>query len=400
MARFLSLLFAVSLLTSMPLHAAASFTGFDRKAAEGRALSVVFFGGSLTWGANASDPQTTSYRALMADYLRKKYPKSSFTFHDAAIGGTGSALGMFRLERDVLSKNPDLVFLDFTINDNIYESTPESLASYEILLREMISRGIPVEIITMGDKKVAGPDFDIGTLGTYHAHLRLAEAYRTGLGDTLPLLRKAGAEGLLNELYPFEGTHPDDPGYRLFFEAARDGYEQAVQENRVASVPEAPVFSDTYARRERIRLVDRPLPAGWTRSKTYRTSLWFDGLSSRWMDDVILCDIKNKDTVKPLRVEFEGTFVGIFGEANQDGLGFRVLIDGKPVPYEAPKKPAADAWPFDTARFGVGNLFKFTILSKNLAPGKHTLEIHPEFPDAAQKGQLRLESICVAGPGQ
>jgi lysophospholipase L1-like esterase len=384
----------------LPVQASASFSEFDRKAAEGQPLSVVFFGGSLTWGANASDPQRTSYRALMADYLQKKYPKSSFTFHDAAIGGTGSALGMFRLERDVLAKNPDLVFLDFTINDNIYESTPRSLASYEILLREMISRGIPVEIVTMGDKKVAGPDFDISTLGTYHAHLKLAEAYGTGLGDTLPLLRKAGAEGAekLNELYPFDGIHPDDAGYRLFFEAARSGYEQAVQESRTVKVPEAPVFSNTYAHRERIRLADRPLPAGWTRSKTYRTSLWFDGLSSRWMGDVILCDIKDKDSVKPLIVEFEGTFVAIFGEANQDGLGFRVVIDGKPVPYVVPKKPAADVWPCDTARFGSGNLFKFVELSEDLAPGKHTLEIHPEFPEGVKKGQLRIESLCVAGP--
>lgn len=36
---------------------------------------------------------------------------------DAAIGGTGSQLGAFRLKRDVSRFHPDLVFLDFTVND-------------------------------------------------------------------------------------------------------------------------------------------------------------------------------------------------------------------------------------------------------------------------------------------
>ena len=94
-------------------------------------MSVVFFGGSLTWGANASDPQRTSYRALMGDYLRAKYPKTPFVFHDAAIGGTGSKLGMFRLERDVLSRKPDLVFLDFSANDDQVGTDIQTLASYE-----------------------------------------------------------------------------------------------------------------------------------------------------------------------------------------------------------------------------------------------------------------------------
>jgi lysophospholipase L1-like esterase len=398
--------FVVILATAMHTPAAsaeANFSEFDRRAAAGEPLSVVFFGGSLTWGANASDPQTTSYRALMADYLRKKYPKSSFAFHDAAIGGTGSTLGMFRLNRDVFSKKPDLVFLDFTINDNIYGSTPQRLASYELILREIIGRGIPLQIMTMGDKKISYPGFDIKTLATYQAHLKLAAEYGTALGDTLPLLRRAGAEGpeKLDELYPFDGIHPDDPGYQIFFEAAREGFEEAVAKGKTARVPEKPIFPALYERFDRIRLADRPLPEGWERAKTYRRALWFDGLSSRWMDDVILCDVKSKGSVKPLHIEFEGTMVALFGEADADSLGFRVILDGKPLLY-VPKKNSEpmEVWPFDIKRFGQGCLFRFVLLGDDLAPGRHVLEIHPEFPEGVEKGQLRLESLLVAGPAQ
>src|SRR5271156_3467883 len=113
--------------------AIGDFVRFDRLAHEGASLNVVFLGGSLTWGARATDPQHTSYRALVGTKLRKLYPKAQFWFWDAAIGGTGSQLAVFRLERDVLARKPDLVFLDFTINDGPFEVTDSKLASYESL---------------------------------------------------------------------------------------------------------------------------------------------------------------------------------------------------------------------------------------------------------------------------
>src|SRR4051794_30354319 len=76
------------------------FSDFDRRARSGERLNVVFFGASLTWGANATDPQQTSYRARIGQRLEKEYPAAHFKFWDAAIGGTGSQLGVFRFERD------------------------------------------------------------------------------------------------------------------------------------------------------------------------------------------------------------------------------------------------------------------------------------------------------------
>ena len=119
--------------------AGASFGAFHRRAQAGERLSVVFFGASLTWGANASDPNLTSYRARTADRLRAEYPEARFRFWDAAIGGTSSQLGIFRLERDVLRRKPDLVFVDFSANDDIYSADPERLASYEAIVRRLVA---------------------------------------------------------------------------------------------------------------------------------------------------------------------------------------------------------------------------------------------------------------------
>ena len=75
----------------------ASFAEFDRRARAGEELTVVFFGASLTWGANATDQALTSYRARTKDLLEARYPKARFRCYDAAIGGT--VLAAFLCER-------------------------------------------------------------------------------------------------------------------------------------------------------------------------------------------------------------------------------------------------------------------------------------------------------------
>jgi len=161
-----------------------SFADVDAKAKAGDRLNVVFFGASLTWGANASDPAETSYRAVMRDRFEQHYPAAHFRFRDSAIGGTGSQLGAFRLDRDVLAHRPDLVFVDFTANDDIDSADPETLASYESILRRLATAGIPVV-------QVAFPfrwDIDTAKLPNMKrlaAHRALADTYGNGWGDAV-----------------------------------------------------------------------------------------------------------------------------------------------------------------------------------------------------------------------
>ena len=353
----------------------------------------------------------------MGEYLRKKYPKSSFHFVDASIGGTGSKLGIFRLQRDVLAYHPDFVFLDFTANDGLDGSDPKSLASYEGLLRDMIGAGIPVEQVFFGFKFNFGKQYNLAKDIGYTQRLKLVDAYQTGSGDLFPYLQPKLVSGELDidKLWALnggkDGAHPDDPGYEVFFEAARNGFEDAVKEKRVCVVPERPVYTDEYHHRTRMILVDGTLPTGWTRTKTFRTSAWFDGLSSRWMGDVAMCDAADKATIQPLKVDFTGTMVCVFGEISEDGLDFKAYVDGKLVqnPGRA-KVPATDVWPFNGKQIKA-NLFGWRVISDSLPPGKHTLEIEPVFPEEAPaatvtagqkpppppKRQLRIESICSAG---
>lgn len=82
---------------------------FYKKLADGKHVKIAYFGGSIT-AQNGWRPQSL-------DYFRKLYPKAKVDQINAAIGGTGSALGAFRIEHDVLRHKPDLVFVEFAVND-------------------------------------------------------------------------------------------------------------------------------------------------------------------------------------------------------------------------------------------------------------------------------------------
>lgn len=378
-----------------------SIAEFAGKAEKREPLSVVFFGGSLTFGANASDPNTTSYRGLMMRWLREKYPNTPITFHDAAIGGTGSQLGMFRLERDVLAHKPDLVFLDFTVNDGAEETDIESLASYERIVRELLRADTAVMPVLMLFKWHAEKADD--PLPPRHTeHLKLADHYALPAADVLSGIRQKVKSGVKPaDLWNVgDGAHPGDEGYQLFFEVVRDSFEQAIAKPVAPVMPPQSLFEDFYPKRTRTFLTES-LPSGWTREKTRRTSLWFDGLASRWMGDV--ATISANGNVPILKTTFRGSMVGIFGE--RDGLTppIRVWIDGKPI--LAPKNSkgsAEDLWKLDTSRFappkkGSGNLFLWQSLAKGLSEGEHTLWIEPVFDEGSKDSQLRIESVCSAG---
>jgi len=395
LARFLlTLLAVISPLVAAPFEV----RDFAAKAESRQPVSVVFFGGSLTFGANASDPNVTSYRGRMMEWLRARYPNTPIDFHDAAIGGTGSQLGMFRLERDVLRHKPDLVFLDFTVNDGSDETDPQTLASYEAIVRTLMRNNVAVMPVIMLFKWHSPKP---GVMPARHAeHMKLANIYGIPLADVCSYVQNRVATGVDPDgLWNLgDGAHPGDEGYALFFEAVRRRFEIAAVASPSAVIPEKTVFPDLYPERRRTTLSGH-LPAGWEMRKTWRTALWFDGMASRWMDDVATASAKEKSG--PLEMEFEGSTVGIFGERNGLTPPVRIWIDGKAIP--SPHAKDGDlVWRLDTSRFapphkGSGNLFLWQSISRNLADGKHQLRIEPVWDHAHPDAELRIESICSAG---
>jgi len=363
-----------------------SFAEFDAKAKSGvTRLNVVFFGGSFTWGAGASDPQRTSWRGLMMRYLGERYPKGNFAFHDATLGGTGSQLGVFRLERDVLAHKPDLVFLDFCANDGAWYADPSTLGTYEHLLRKMIEANACVVHAYFGGKAMFGEKYAPEKNFPRRTHAkRLSAAYCVPEGDLFPLLQdewKRGTADLDLLWAPTDGCHPDDAGYRYFFECVRKGFEDAVARGTVCRVPERPVFGTVENVRRR-ELSCMPLPDGWKAGLAFRNAAWFDGLSSRWMDGVAVFTGTN---AVPLSLKVRGQLIGFLGEGHPNGLEFDVFVDGKNVCR-------------CSTRLDFGQLFVYRSVVdkdwvKNLHDNEREVEIVP-VPDP-QNPQASLRLGCV-----
>ena len=89
---------------------------FMNRAAAGEDLVVAFFGGSITQGSLASSEEKC-YAHIFFEMLSERYPRANFTYVNAGIGGTGSYYGAMRLDEDLLAHRPDLVVLDFSVND-------------------------------------------------------------------------------------------------------------------------------------------------------------------------------------------------------------------------------------------------------------------------------------------
>lgn len=405
---FTHFLAALLLLTARGFGAASpSFEEFDRRAHAGERLNVVFFGASLTWGANATDPQLTSYRAQIARRLEARYPEAHFKFWDAAIGGTGSQVGVFRLERDVLAHQPDLVFLDFSANDDIYSENPDSLASYEAILRRLITEAkCPVlQVIFPFKWNVSKADME--AMKRRDAHLALSRAYHTPVGDAIAvaIARIKDGSTTLEKLWPLDGVHPGNDGYALFTDAAWTAFESAVREKQVCAAPEQMTYAGTYLHSARVPLISLgALPSGWKAGPPNVTAAHFDFLMSRWLDNVAIASrpvakAGNPESPAPahFRARFRGSMVMLLGEATKTSGRYRVRIDGELIRYTPPNtQTPVDL--FDPGSFAQrigGNGHHAQIIATGLAPAReHTLEIEPLLEPGQE---LRIESICVAG---
>ena len=108
------------------------------KARAGEEVTIAYLGGSITEGAQAQPQQTRCYAYLSAHAFAETYmpnPKL-LKYVNAGISGTPSVLGITRLEQDVLRHEPDIVFVEFAVNDS--NQMPYRIV-YESMIRKLLA---------------------------------------------------------------------------------------------------------------------------------------------------------------------------------------------------------------------------------------------------------------------
>ena len=105
-----------------------------KKAQRGEEITVVAFGGSITYGAKATT-EPNRYGNKVAKWFEDTF-NTKVNFVNAGIGSTTSLVGVHRMDLDVLAYDPDLVVVDFTTNDG--DNDPKYQIPYENVIRRLL----------------------------------------------------------------------------------------------------------------------------------------------------------------------------------------------------------------------------------------------------------------------
>lgn len=122
-----------------PLHRAFS------KASQGGTFTVGILGGSITQGAKASRKEL-HYSGHVMQWWKSQFPNARFELVNAGIGATNSMYGALRAERDLLSKHPHVVILEYAVNDG---PSQEFAESYEGVVRQILARPGPPALMLL-----------------------------------------------------------------------------------------------------------------------------------------------------------------------------------------------------------------------------------------------------------
>lgn len=114
---------------------------------QNKKLNIVYLGGSITQGCNA-ETEEQRYVNISANWWSKNFPLAEISFFNAGIGATTSLYGVARADMHVLEKDPDLVFVEFSVND---DETMQFMESYESLVRKLLSHNSVKAVILVNN---------------------------------------------------------------------------------------------------------------------------------------------------------------------------------------------------------------------------------------------------------
>lgn len=87
-----------------------------RKAKAGEEITIGVIGGSITEGYTSTS-YNKCYASLFHGWWKERFPQAKINFVNAGVAGTSSYFGVHRVQEDLLNQNPDVVIVEFSVND-------------------------------------------------------------------------------------------------------------------------------------------------------------------------------------------------------------------------------------------------------------------------------------------
>ena len=208
----------------------APLTNTYKRLTDDRELNIVYYGGSVTEGYGVIK-DVESWRALSGEWFKNTFPSATINTYNAAIGGTGTQLGVLRLETDVIERKPDLVFIEFAMNDMYCGLTKQEAARYlETIIRDIRTANPNCDIVTVLiiDRSTAASYKFPELCPISQGHAEISNAYNIPIidvGNSIIGVTLAGDDSLSNWGNYFLGdnsVHPSKEGYIEYFNCIKE----------------------------------------------------------------------------------------------------------------------------------------------------------------------------------
>jgi lysophospholipase L1-like esterase len=344
------------------------------KLAAGQEVRIAYFGGSIT-AANGWRPKTMQWFA-------EKFPAAKVEEINAAIGGTGSDLGVFRLEHDVLRHRPDLVFVEFAVNDG--GASPQQIwRSMEGIVRQIWTANPRTDICFVYTFRVGyEKDLAAGSCPTAASAMEmLAEHYgipSINVALKTVELQQAGKlvfqsdepspAGVIR--FSQDGVHPLDEGHQIYTDVIAESLKS--MQKSPAAVDHAPQLAkafvaDHWQAAKMAPISEKMLSGEWTKldPEATLTKRFGERMGTLW---------ETRQPGSKLTFKFRGSIARLYDLLAPDGGQVIIRVDGETRPKPVPR--------FDS--YCTYERIATLSIAENLDPEQvHTvsIEVHPDQPD-------------------
>jgi acyl-CoA thioesterase I len=365
---------------------------FDKLRA-GAPVTIAYMGGPITAGAGATAPEKTSYRALVTEWFRKHYPKSEITELNAAINNTGvsggSLYGAMRARRDVIAYKPDLIFVEFAVNDtNENENTAKK--AIEGLLRQLLVVAQPPEVIMLyatSAKRGVHADWHDAIAAHYQVPAinlqdqvwEMVDGGKIKLAEFWPGASRPAASWK-------DSLTPSDSGHKLYADLITSflAEQEKLKASPILRNLPPPLVSDEMNYGEFKAIVEIKPQRGTARE---RGANWrSEANNDRALPSELLVGERPGAQVE---YYFDGAVIGVSYRTGPDGGIIECLIDGKPAPPPLSRIDTYSRAPQLGAR----------IIAGGIGPGEHklTIRVLGEKNPKSSGNIVRLGYLLIGG---
>ena len=186
------------------------------KLKSGENVKLVALGDSLTYG------WMTQYGFLdyLENLIKKKYPGSQLLISNKGVPGDTAGDGLHRVERDVIKLSPDLVFIQFALNDAYSGYTPDDFQkNIESIITKTKDR-LNSEIALLTSVAIQDKIMNSVANKFYTKISEIGKKYNLPVAAVHEYWNRKIASGIdHSQLVQYDGVHPTEKGYELMAEA-------------------------------------------------------------------------------------------------------------------------------------------------------------------------------------